>query len=102
MRLAGSAGLTKVRRGPGEPETFKGKCGGYVSAESDINTTVCPGCSDPFYIVSYYIKWVTTSWTHSNCLTNPTPPLAALSARSAFGTFHENRHKSIMYVMYVS
>ena len=27
-------------------------------------TTVCPGRSDPFYIVSYYIKWVTTSWTH--------------------------------------
>jgi len=21
--------------------------------------------SDPFYIVNYYIKWVTTSWTHS-------------------------------------
>ena len=30
----------------------------------DFNT-VCPGSSDPFYIVSYYIKWVTTSWTHS-------------------------------------
>ena len=27
--------------------------------------TVCPGRSDPFFIVSYYIKWVTTSWTHS-------------------------------------
>ena len=27
--------------------------------------TVCPGSSDPFYIVGYYIKWVTTSWTHS-------------------------------------
>ena len=27
--------------------------------------TVCPGSSDPFYIVSYYIKWVTTSWTYS-------------------------------------
>ena len=27
-------------------------------------TTMCPGSSDPFYIVSYYIKWVTTSWTH--------------------------------------
>ena len=27
--------------------------------------TVCPGSSDPFYIVSYYIKWVTTYWTHS-------------------------------------
>ena len=27
--------------------------------------TVCPRRSDPFYIVSYYIKCVTTSWTYS-------------------------------------
>ena len=27
--------------------------------------TICPRSSDPFYIVSYYIKWVITSWTHS-------------------------------------
>ena len=27
--------------------------------------TVCPGSSDPFYVVTYYIKWVTTSWTYS-------------------------------------
>ena len=27
--------------------------------------TVCPGGSDPFYIVAYYIKWVPTSWTYS-------------------------------------
>ena len=27
--------------------------------------TICPRSSDSFYIVSYYIKWVTTSWTHS-------------------------------------
>ena len=27
--------------------------------------TVCPRSSDPFYIVGYYIKWVTTSWTYS-------------------------------------
>ena len=27
--------------------------------------TVFPRSGDPFYIVSYYIKWVTTSWTHS-------------------------------------
>ena len=27
--------------------------------------TECPGSSDPFYILTYYIKWVTTSWTHS-------------------------------------
>ena len=26
---------------------------------------MCPRSSDPFYIVSDYIKWVTTSWTHS-------------------------------------
>ena len=30
-----------------------------------LETTVCPRSSDQFYIVSYYIKWVTTSWTHS-------------------------------------
>ena len=27
--------------------------------------TVCPRSSDPFYIVIYYRKWVTTSWTYS-------------------------------------
>ena len=27
--------------------------------------TVSPRSSDPFYIESYCIKWVTTSWTHS-------------------------------------
>ena len=30
--------------------------------------TVCPGSSDPFYVISYYIKWVTTSWTYSRWL----------------------------------
>ena len=30
--------------------------------------TVFPGSSDPFCIVTYYIKWVTTSWTHSTVL----------------------------------
>ena len=29
-------------------------------------STECLGSSDHFYIVSYYIKWVTTYWTHSN------------------------------------
>ena len=28
-----------------------------------IITTICPGSSYPFYIVTYDIKWVTTSWT---------------------------------------
>ena len=26
--------------------------------------SVCPGSSDPFYVSSYYVKWVTTSWTY--------------------------------------
>ena len=30
-----------------------------------IFATVFPKSSDPFYIVGYYIKWVTSSWTHS-------------------------------------
>ena len=29
------------------------------------NSTVCPVNSDPFYVVTYYIKWVTASWTYS-------------------------------------
>ena len=28
--------------------------------------TVCPRSSDPFYIVAYYIYWVTISWTDGN------------------------------------
>ena len=28
-----------------------------------ICLTVCPRSSDPFYTVTYYMKWVTTSWT---------------------------------------
>ena len=28
--------------------------------------TICPGSSDPFYIVANYIKWVTTPWTYSS------------------------------------
>ena len=34
-------------------------------AESGHPGTVCPGSSDPYYIVSYYINWVNTSWTYS-------------------------------------
>ena len=32
--------------------------------------TVCPRSSDPFYIVTYYLIWVTTSWTGSKYLCN--------------------------------
>ena len=30
-----------------------------------LQHTVCPRSSDPFYIVTYYIKWVTASWAYS-------------------------------------
>ena len=41
----------------------------YVIQRNDTNNeyifhTMCPRSSDPFYIVTYYIIWVTTSWTH--------------------------------------
>ena len=35
------------------------------------NHTVCPRSSDRFYMVTYYIKWVTTSWTHNISLVEP-------------------------------
>ena len=42
--------------------------------EEGAEGTICPGSSDPFYIVSYYIKWVTSSWTHSiNKISDPDP-----------------------------
>ena len=30
-----------------------------------IECTICQISSDPFYVVTYYMKCVTTSWTHS-------------------------------------
>ena len=37
-----------------------------IKAESfAYDSTVCPRSSDPFCVVTYYTKWVTTSWTYS-------------------------------------
>ena len=36
-----------------------------IMVDQIMHTTVFPRSSDPFYMVSYYKKWVTTSWTHS-------------------------------------
>ena len=33
------------------------------SKENYVLSTICPRSSDPFYIVTYYMKRVTTSWT---------------------------------------
>ena len=39
--------------------------GGGLNPASGSGYTICPRNSDPFYIVSCYIKWVTTSWAYS-------------------------------------
>ena len=38
----------------------------HVSYCHKSKSTICPKSSGPVYIVSYYIKCVTTSWTYSN------------------------------------
>ena len=38
---------------------------GHKNQVWNLRVTVCPRSSDPFYIVSYYIKLVTISWTCS-------------------------------------
>ena len=51
--------------GPGNP-MITVKTGSGTCTEGSRLSTVCPRSSDPFYIVGYYTKWVTTSWTHSS------------------------------------
>ena len=34
-------------------------------------TAICPRSSDPVYIVRYYIRWFTTSWTYSTYTSVP-------------------------------
>ena len=41
---------------------------GYGLFRKSYFHTVCPRSSDPFYIVYYYINWVTTSWTYSSII----------------------------------
>ena len=31
-----------------------------------LQYSICPGSSDPIYVITYYVKWVTSSWTHSS------------------------------------
>ena len=51
-----------------ELKTMVTKAGPILCFVHPCNNTICPGSSDPFYIVSYYIKWVTISWTY--CTSN--------------------------------
>ena len=50
---------------PGNCTVFIWMCVLHIIENKKNIGTVCPGGNDSFYIVSYYIKWVTTSWTYS-------------------------------------
>ena len=72
------------------------------------NYTVCPGSSDPFHIVRYYIKWATTSWTHSTSWTDGTMVLIicyfllrALTQTVFTMTTAMYQHLKILYCMIV-
>ena len=45
---------------------MKKKIGTFLLYSYLFLYTLCQGSSGPFYIVIYYIKWVTTSWTYCN------------------------------------
>ena len=49
MKCVGKVNITLRASGPNK---------GYL-----VILTVCPRSSEPFYIVTYYTKWGTTSWT---------------------------------------
>ena len=57
-------------------------------------STVCPRSSDPFYILTCYMKWVTTSWTHS--IFRPEHPKSVLfyeqSSYMMLAVLHTVRH----------
>ena len=41
----------------------------YPRSLDPLQFTVCPRSSALFYVVTYYMKWVTTFWTHSTAAT---------------------------------
>ena len=51
----------------GEEKTYFTLSGRTFISFHEISTTVCPRSSNPIYIVSYHIKWVTTYCTYSIC-----------------------------------
>ena len=60
--------------------------------------TICPRSSDPFYIVAYYIKWVTTSWTYGICVIHPKRRIFTVyqtvrffTLKNVFDQKHKNR-----------
>ena len=61
---------------------------------------MCQRSSYPFYIVSYCLKWVTTSWTYS--ISHPTPSeiVAQNPVRPKMSDTFKLRNKSTVYALY--
>ena len=57
--------------------------------------TACPRSSDPFYIVTYYIKLVTTPWTYS---INDKISLKIHKFASIFRHFYASSLESLMFL----
>ena len=54
VHLGVAAGLASATGSLSRPEVY------------NYHVTVCPRRSDPFYVVTYYVKSVTTSWTFTS------------------------------------
>ena len=62
----------------------------YTAKQTHLST-VCPRNRDPFYIVTYYIKWITTSWTDGIT--------ANVLYKHMLGTY-EKKKKEKMYALF--
>ena len=63
QRVPGCRGTAAAQEEIRENYPPAARLGGQTKGTVSRITTICPGSSDPFYLVTYYIKWVTTSST---------------------------------------
>ena len=61
------------------------------------HTTMCPRSSDPFYIVTYYMKRVTTSWTHNMTHTHRVTTLDKMNKNCLVKKRYWNFWKKIVF-----
>ena len=60
-----------------------------------MGNTICPRSSDPYCIVSYYIKWVTTSWTYNKSSRKSSPNIFFL----VYSFFLQQRKFSVQILL---
>ena len=57
-------GLTSRVTDPNPTPQKSGSGSDEKQGQTGREHTICPGSSDPFYVVTYYIKWITTLFGH--------------------------------------